>query len=60
MFIKVGAMKHLLLFIYGAIVLTIGTMELQFESYTTLELYIMSRKYGIGLTISSNVTYPAE
>ena len=53
-------MKHLLLFIYGAIVLTIGTMELQFESYTTLELYIMSRKYGIGLTISSNVTYPAE
>ena len=33
-------MKDLLLLIYGAMVLTIGPMELQFESYTTIYIYI--------------------
>ena len=33
-------MKDLLLLIYGAMVLTIEPMELQFESYTTIYIYI--------------------
>ena len=33
-------MKHLLLSIYGAMVITIEPMELQFESYTTIYIYI--------------------
>ena len=38
--IKIGAMKDLLLLIYGDIVLTVKPMVLQFERYTTLQLYI--------------------
>ena len=40
-------MKDLLLLIYGAMVLTIGPMELQFESYTTIHThtYIHIYKY---------------
>ena len=33
-------MKDFLLSIYGAMVLTIEPMELQFESYTTIYIYI--------------------
>ena len=39
-FINVQAMKDFLLSIYGAMVLTIEPMELQFESYTTIYIYI--------------------
>ena len=45
--IKIGAMKDLLLLIYGDIVLTVKPMVLQFERYTTLQLYIYMYIYLI-------------
>ena len=48
-------MKDFLLSIYGAMVLTIEPMELQFESYTTIYIYITNNFSYIYIYISGRI-----